>query len=326
VKFLVTGATGFVGRRLVKRLVDDGNSVTVLVRNRLRLGELRELVDRVIDGDLTADIDLSEAMSDVDCVLHLAAVVASHGPEGYYSANVEGTRRLAKAAAAAANPPLMIYCSSLSAGGPSTADRPRREEDPERPVSHYGRSKLAAEKVLGDFSSQLRLVIVRPPIVYGPGDMEFFPRYSKMIRRGILLTAADQPRYSLVHVDDLCEALILAARRGLSPEHVNGRIYYVCDGVEHTLDSMGGILAEKIGARLPRIIRIPLPLIWMAAWCGMKIAHLYGRSTLLNVDKVHEMKCQAWTCSSERAATELGFRHSMEFSDGMATAVAGEVA
>ncbi|MEU6350700.1 NAD(P)-dependent oxidoreductase [Streptomyces sp. NPDC047072] len=319
----MTGATGFVGRRLVKRLVDDGHKVSVLVRDRRRLGELEELVDRVVEGDLTADPDLSEAMSSVDCVFHLAATVASHTPRGYYSANTEGTRLLAQAVASAATPPLIIYCSSLSAGGPSPDARPRTEEQPDEPVSHYGRSKLAGEKILGEFSS-LRYAIVRPSIVYGPGDIEFYPRYSQMIRRGMMLTAVRSPRYSLVHVDDLCDALLRAAFRGLSKEHVNGRVYYICDGVEYSLDGMGRALAEALGVKMPRIVRVPLPLVWLSAWCGMNFARVRGTNTLLNLHKIPEMTCERWTCSPERAASELGFSHSVEFSDGMAAAVAAE--
>jgi nucleoside-diphosphate-sugar epimerase len=323
-RVLVTGATGFVGRRLVPRLVSAGHEVTVLVRAVPRLGDLRELPVRIVEGDLTTGAGLVAAMADVDCVVHLAAAVKSHSGAGYHAVNVEGTRRICEAAAGSARPPFLVYCSSLTAAGPSAPGRPHREEDEPRPMSHYGRSKLRAEAVLAEFAVRLRTVVVRPPIVYGPGDTEFVERLAALVGRGLLPTVlATDTRYSLIYVDDLCDLLVLAACRGVEHTDWTGRVYYVSDGVEHTYTSIGGEMARVLGRPAPRIARIPYAAMLLVTLTSMAWARVRRKPTMLNLDKLGEIRCPSWTCSSERVLEDFGFRAKVSLGDGFTEALGG---
>lgn len=206
-RFAITGATGFIGRRLCRRILREGGEVAALVRGTSAHQDIAAPGVRLVTGDLLTGEGLREVVRGPDYVVHLAGLVKSPTEEGFRRSNEEGTRRLVAEVGAPASPPPLVLCSSLAAAGPSQPGRPRQEEDPPLPVSRYGRSKLAAEYAVRDLSDRVPATIVRPPIVYGPGDPAFVPSLLPMVRAGVVLKAGFGPRgYSLVHVDDLCEA------------------------------------------------------------------------------------------------------------------------
>ncbi|MGW8374812.1 NAD(P)-dependent oxidoreductase [Streptomyces sp. ODS28] len=341
-RVLVTGATGFVGSHLVRRLAQGGHQVGVLVRDPARLAADAP-VDRVVRGDVASGAGLAEAVRDVECVFHLAAAVKAPSPAGYEQVNGQGTRRLLGALRHLPASPRLVYCSSLAAAGPSLDGRPRAECAPPAPVSHYGRSKLSGELALRAAAGWLDAVIVRPPIVYGPGDREFVPALRSMVAAGLLLTCGRGPRrYSLVHVGDLCRALHAAgegterlegtragagagtgAARG---DHASaGRgVYQVSDGEVHTYEGIGRELAHALGRRAPRTLPVPPALAQAAAWAGESAARALGRTTMLNRDKLREARQQDWTLAIDRAVRELRFTPLTGLREGLAGVLGAE--
>ncbi|HEY8982099.1 MAG TPA: NAD-dependent epimerase/dehydratase family protein [Streptomyces sp.] len=323
--FAVTGATGFVGRRLVRRLLDAGDEVVALVRP----GSAHRLPDgpgvRRVTGDLVTGEGLGELVRGADHVVHLAALVKSPTVEGFRRCNEEGTRQLAERVAALASPPPLVLCSSLAAAGPSWAGRPRSEEDPPRPVSGYGRSKLAAEEAVRALSGRLPVSVVRPPVVYGPGDPAFLPSLLPMVRAGVVLKAGSGARgYSLVHVDDLCEALVSAALRGrrMRPERPVDGVYSVSDGVTHTWEELCATLSRALGRRRPPlVVPVPLPLVGAVAWGAELLGGVRGVHPPLNRDKAIELRSPWWTCTTERAHRELGFTAAVPWETGITALV-----
>src|SRR5260370_32338407 len=164
---LVTGATGFIGRHVVRRLLQRGDQVKCLVRGQSTNGLASSEVELVF-GDMTRPESLPAAVRGVDLVYHVAGATQVHTPGTYARVNSAGTRHLAQACARLLTPPKVVYVSSLAAAGPSLPDSPRREGQPPAPVSAYGRSKLAAEDHLKEVASFLPITIVRPPCVIGP--------------------------------------------------------------------------------------------------------------------------------------------------------------
>jgi nucleoside-diphosphate-sugar epimerase len=252
--FLLTGGTGFIGQRLARRISERGDTLTGLVRRTSKRGALEKLGARFAPGDLLTGEGLTEAAQGVDCVLHLAGVTKSRDSEGYFQGNAEGTRRMVKALAELSTPPRLVYCSSLAAGGPSVPGHPRREEEPAAPVSLYGRSKLGGEEALREFAHRVPCIVLRPPIVYGPGDQEFLPSILPMARLGLVLKSGFGPKhYSVIHVDDLCTALLAAAERGptLRADDAISGVYTVSDGTEYAWEDVCAKLswaASALGA------------------------------------------------------------------------------
>ncbi|AEI67270.1 NAD-dependent epimerase/dehydratase family protein [Corallococcus macrosporus] len=324
-RFLLTGGTGFIGQRLARRIVERGDTLTLMVRGSSRRGPLEGLGARFVVADLTTGAGMADAVRDVDCVLHLAGVTKSREPEGYFEGNARGTRRLVEAMAALPHPPRLVYCSSLAAAGPSTPERPRREEDPPAPVSLYGRSKLGGEEAVREFADRVPSVIVRPPIVYGPGDVEFLPSLLPMAKLGLALKSGFGPkRYSLIHVDDLCTALLAAADRGatVSREDPARGVYGVSDGVEHSWEDVCAAMAGALGKGRPAVLPVPQTVSYVVGLGSEAVARLRGTVPILNRDKVREMRCAAWTCSTERASRELGFLPTIPLDQGLAGTLA----
>ncbi|MCE9671099.1 NAD(P)-dependent oxidoreductase [Myxococcus stipitatus] len=328
-RILLTGGTGFIGKRLARRIVERGDTLTVLVRGSSRRESLAALGARFAVGDLTTGEGLAEAVRDVDCVIHLAGVTKAREPSGYFEGNAHGTRRLVEAMAALPHPPRLVHCSSLAAAGPSTPERPRREEDPPAPVSTYGRSKLGGEEAVREFADRVPSVIVRPPIVYGPGDTEFIPSILPMARLGVALKSGFGPkRYSLIHVDDLNTALLAAAAQGPTLDKADPArgVYTVSDGKEYAWEDVCTALAEALGRGRPTVVPVPNTVSYVVGLGSEAVARLRGTIPILNRDKVREMKCAAWTCSTERAARELGFVPAIPLSQGLAGTLASYAA
>ena len=321
-QFLLTGASGFIGGPLARLLLSRGHQVRALVRKSSRRTGLDGVTFAV--GDLTSGEGLVDAVKGVDCILHLAGVTKARTDDEYHQANAEGTRKLAEAAAAQPKAPRLVYCSSLAAAGPSRAGKPKTEDDAETPISVYGRSKLGGELALRAFADRVPGVIVRPPIVYGPADHEFLPTLLPMMRVGVVLKSGfGAKHYSVIHVDDLCEALLAAAEKGTPLDPLDSRkgVYFVSDDVEYTWEQVCFAVSDAMGKRRPRIVPLPDALSYAAGLGSQLQAKLRGTVATLNLDKAREIACEAWTCSPARAKREIAYQPRMNLRDGMQTAV-----
>ncbi len=170
--------------------------------------------------------------------------------------------------------------------------------------------------------------MIRPPIVYGPGDHDFLPALTAMVRLGAVLTCGSGERwYSLIHVDDLCRALLAATEHGhlLRADSPTAGVYHVSDGVEHNLRALATRLATALGRRPPRLLAVPPAVAALAAHAAHALAAPRGRAPMLSPDKLREARCPAWTCTSDRAAAELGFTAEVDLAAGLSGLLAGRV-
>src|SRR5690242_15388080 len=137
---LVTGATGFIGRHAVRALIEAGRDVACLVR---KSGDRRGLEGaRFGEGDLSDARSIEKALEGAGAILHLASMLKVPWKPEFRTVNIGGTEAIARAAAEQKTPPILIVVSSLAAAGPTSSDRPHREEDEARPISRYGKMKL----------------------------------------------------------------------------------------------------------------------------------------------------------------------------------------
>lgn len=309
-KTLVTGAAGFIGVHLVNALIERGDQVVCLARKRPQLPEcFSHSQVTYVSGDVRDRSAVEQAINGVDRVFHLAAAVATKSLDTSREINVEGTRLIAEAAASQAEPPLLIYVSSLAAAGPG--DRVACEADDCHPVSHYGRTKLEAESVLHAISARLPVTIVRPPCVIGPGDQNLLALYKTVIK-GWNLVLSKEFRYSYISVEDLVPGMLLAAERGrrlrTSDDAERQGLYYLTDPQAVTFPELAEMIAETLGgSRRVRHLQIPRTLGWIVGGVGEVGLRCFGRRGFLNLDKIREGCGGSWVCDGQRARVELGF-------------------
>ncbi|GIW93670.1 MAG: epimerase/dehydratase [Pirellulaceae bacterium] len=282
----VTGASGFVGRHVVQRLLAGGHEVTALVRSEQAATDLPAAARVVVLGDLVAWpwLETVHTLRNHSAIIHLAAAV--HRPERlgsdryFFRVNVEGTCRVALAAAAARVPHL-VFISSVHA---VTTAHPLivNEATPCRPTTGYGKSKLEAERALAKTLSptQTRWTVVRPPPVYGPGQVGHLRMLFDAVLRGRLLPiGAVRARRSFVFVENLADALCTVA---CHPD-AGGRTYFVSDGPAVTLPELVQTLAALAGRR-PRILSVPESCLWAAGLCTGRLASIRRLLASLVVD------------------------------------------
>lgn len=330
---LVTGASGFIGRRLVQRLAQDGRRVVCLVRRTSRVDELnasainprrepvahnprREPVVEVelLEGDVTerASVERTICEAKPDVVFHLAGLVRAPNAAAFERVNADGAKHVAAACAMCEKPPVLIVVSSLAAAGPAT-DRPRVESDAPAPVSAYGRSKLAGEIAAAEFASTVPTTICRPPIVFGPGDIGVLELMRPIARWGIhAVPRRGDARLSLIHVDDLVSGLIAAAERGervRAPAAHEQGMYFLAGDEQPTFLELGRMMADALGRERVRVVRIPGTLLRVAGCVGDIAARARrdGRRGWINSDKVVEALAGSWMCSPAKAKSQLGW-------------------
>jgi nucleoside-diphosphate-sugar epimerase len=304
---LVTGANGFVGGHLCRWLEEAGENVRGAVRDSRRAnGVAAETVSVV--GDIGPATGWDDALAGIGCVVHLAARVhvmredAVDPAAAFRQVNVLGTERLAKCAAAAGVRRL-VYVSSVKVNGEETGRSPFSETDAPAPGDAYSRSKWEAEQALHTVAREtgLEVVIVRPPLVYGPGVGGNLLRLLRLIDRGIPLPLGSiKNRRSLISVWNLCSMLELC----VSHPGAAGETFLAADGEDLSTPALFGHLAEGLGkkARLlpfpPRLLRLAGRMVGQ----GAAVQRLTGS---LQVDV-------------SKAATLLGWRPAMEVAEGLA--------
>ncbi|WP_322091656.1 NAD-dependent epimerase/dehydratase family protein [Paraburkholderia bannensis] len=286
---MVTGANGFVGRALCRTLVDNGHRVTGVVR---RVGTAPVgVAELVLAAPEFADIGASwpAAPGDVDCVVHLAARVhvmnepeSDEAQRAFDLTNVDGTMSVAQAAQRN-GVRRFVYVSSIKAIAGSGATRePLREDVPPQPDDAYGRSKLAAERALADLRRDARLdvVIVRPPLVYGPDVGANFRKMLDAVWKGTPLPfgAVDAQR-SLLFVDNLADALMHCATDARA---ANG-CFNVADDVAPSVAELLRAIGRHLG-RPARLIPLPVTLLKLAGRLTGKTAQIERLTESLVLD------------------------------------------
>ncbi len=306
---LVTGATGFIGGILARKLLEQGKKVRCLVRSLEKARPLAEAGAELVQGDLARPEAAFRALAGVDRVFHLAGVTKALRKQDYWRGNVEASLNLARAFSLQGRGRFLAL-SSLAAAGPSRPGVPRTEEDEPAPVSLYGTSKLAGERAVTSLPEPHSWTILRPPIVYGPGDRDFFLVFKAARRKRVPLALPDQV-CSLVHVEDLVRAVLLAAEDPAA----HRKVYFVSSPPDLSGREMVE-LAGRVQGRSPRIQPVPAwaaaltcRLAWLWAW-------IRGRPGILSPDKAREMVQPGWACDSSRIREELGWSPALTHEEG----------
>ena len=317
-RVLVTGATGFIGPHLVKRLVRQGADVRCLVRATSDVSRLERYRPEFVYGDLMDAESLDPAVSDCDVVYHLAGLTKSVPAQKMWDVNELGVRNVAQACAEQQQAPVLVFLSSLAAAGPAPADRPLRETDPPKPVSKYGLSKRKGELAALEFADQVPTTIIRAPIVFGEGDMDGLALFKSIaICRLHMLPTLRSYRFSMIHAADLSNAMLLAADKGdrISSDQEDQGIYFVAAEENPTYADYGRMIGKSMGIDSVFPMRnIPATVRFIGA-VNELFARLTGKAQIMNWDKTREALAGSWACSAERISEQLGFRTELPLAD-----------
>jgi nucleoside-diphosphate-sugar epimerase len=291
---LVTGANGFIGKALCAGLVDKGWSIRGVIRSGKHVAMLPAGIDIVQIESIGPNTDWSQALENIETVVHLAARVhvleetAADPLSEFRHVNTAGTEHLARAAAKAGVSRL-LYVSTIKVNGERTVGAPFTEDDEPAPEDPYAISKWEAEQALQRISSESRLeiVIVRPPLVYGPGVKGNFLRLLKLVDRGIPLPFnMVSNRRSLIALDNLVDLLVRCIQ---SPQAVR-QTFLAADGEDLSTPELIRSIAKTLG-RPNRLFPFPPILLRLGAkLLGMEDVsnRLFG-SLVINSSKVKKL-------------------------------------
>jgi len=294
----LTGATGFIGRRLVDSLLGRGVEIRALCR-RPDAAALPASVT-AIQGALEDGASLERLVANADAVVHCAGLIKAAAPADFDRVNRIGTISLAEACARQASPPRMILVSSLAARHPQLSD--------------YAASKKRAEDELARAGGGLHWTVLRPPAVYGPADTETFQLF-RALRYGLLpAPAPGRARLSLIYVDDLCEAIVAL----LSARIESGLTFEVRDACAegYSWQAIAEASSRYLGRR---VVRVPVPLNVMHALASadQSWSRVTGRAPRISRGKVRELYHEDWVCRDNALTRYTPWRPKVDLFEGI---------
>jgi nucleoside-diphosphate-sugar epimerase len=296
-RILVTGGTGFIGAHLVPALLKAGHAVRIAKRTP-PVGNDPRGVESVAIGAIDGETDWTWALDGIDTVVHLAGrahVMRETEPDAraaYRRTNVDGTRKLAEAAAATGISRL-VFLSSVKVNGERTRESPFRETDTPAPEDEYGRTKWDAERILSEISRQtgLKTVILRPPLVYGPGVKgNFLTLLNVCSKRLPLPLSGITNRRSLVYVGNLVDAVIACLDR----DKAAGQTFLLRDGDDVATPDLIRRMSEALTVK-PRLVPFPPGLLRLAGTLTGRGAAVARLTESLAVDDSKIRSVLGWT-------------------------------
>lgn len=294
---LVTGATGFIGRRIQQLLLTAGIPVRIILRPGSRHRHHADPRCEVVECDLSDAVGLSQALSGISAIVYCAGSVRGRNLQDFLPANVDGVRSMVQAQTSLAAPAPLLLISSLAAGRPE--------------ISDYARSKYLGEEVVRQHATS-PWTILRPPAVYGPGDTEMAP-ILKMACRGLAFRPGpENQRLSLLYADDLAGAVMAWL------EH-----WQECTNLTFTIDDghAGGYdwptIMQASGSRRFHVIGVPSALLAGIARFNLFFSGWMGYAPMLTPGKVRELTQAGWLCDNTAFTRVTGWQPQTDLPSGL---------
>ena len=310
---VVTGSNGFVGSHLVDHLLEMNYTVRCITRKTSDLKWLKGKKVEIYDCGLFDKEGLRKAFDNADYIYHVAGVVKAKKPEGYFRGNVDPTKSLLETAMEFRHTiKRFLIVSSQTAAGPSYNEKPVDEEDKPHPITTYGRSKLAQERLAAEYMDRLPVTICRAPAVYGERDTEIFI-FFQTFARGLFTTIGfDKKLLSLIHVSDLARGFRLAAENPVAA----GKIYFISSEKFYTWEEIGEI-TKNVMKKKPLRVNVPHFIVYFIAAIAQFFALFSKKPATLNLEKARDITRHAWICSTQKAVKEIGYHQELTLEEGI---------
>jgi nucleoside-diphosphate-sugar epimerase len=311
-RILVTGASGFTGSNLCARLLRDGHSVVATVRPSSRTEVLRSMGVECRTVDITDPDAVARSFDGVTSVYHIAAAYRTEHSDRteFHRVNVEATRNLLEAAAAA-NVRRFVHCSTVGVQG-RIQHPPASEEYRLQPGDHYQESKLQGERLAREYAARgLPVSVVRPVGIYGPGDTRFLKLFRGIARGRFAMIGTGRTLYHLTYIDDLVDGIV---RAGTADSAV-GEVFTLAGPRYTTLNELVALVAAAVDSRPPRL-RIPFPPVYAAAVACEGLCRWLRVSPPLYPRRV-EFFSHDRAFTIDKATRLLGYRPGVDLEEGL---------
>jgi len=303
VKVLVTGGTGFIGSHVVGALVARGEDIRALVRRESDVAELERLGVELFYGDLTDESSLTGITEGVTHVIHLAGLLggAKVPEQRYWDVNVTGTANLL---AQFRGRPLerFVHCSTTGVLGP-IADPPADESWPINPSNLYELTKSKGEALVMRYGREagMPVVVIRPGMVYGPGNLHLLGLFRAIEKGLFFLIGTGGSLLDPVYIDDVVQGLLL----GLDCPQAVGGTYIIAGGRPVTVAELAQTIGKALG-KVPYRFRLPVwAAMWVAHWSD-RLGGALGFDPPLTLSRVRFLT-ENRACRIDRARDELGY-------------------
>lgn len=310
---LVTGATGFIGSCLVKRLIAKGDVPVCLVLPGEDAEEIAQLGAKIVTGDITDKNSLYPALKDISVIYHLAASVDSKNRDIVQLVNVQGTKNLIDVCIELKlNLKRFLMVSSVAAAGPTKKGEIQVESKTPDPVSDYGESKYLAEKYLQSKERKIPFTIVRLPLVYGPRSDGGLYTAFKLVSKHLELKFPAMET-NIAFVEDIADGMIEA----VSSDRTVGEIFYI--GEDRVYSTIELVKIIKTVLR-KRTLKIPVSSGILYFFCAVfeLYAKITGKDPILRKKNLDEyFKYRYWGCSMAKARNYFGYKAKISFEEGI---------
>jgi len=296
----LTGATGFIGTAIARRLVAEGCKIRALTRATSDRSLLAGLDVHWVEGALENLDSLRRLVCGVEAVVHCAGAVRGATEDHFKRINVDGVARLVYAAARQHPLPRFLLISSLAAREPE--------------LSFYASSKRQGEAVLAAQAGQMQWAAFRPPAVYGPGDKEMLPLLRWMARGFAFMPGSGNGRVSMLYVDDLAEAVLKWLQEANFPK----AIFELHDGQpdgyswQDVIDTVGHLMGKRV-----RCVPVPPVVLKAVAGLNLKAALVFRYAPMLTPGKLRELTHADWVCDNTAITRESGWTPQISLEEGL---------
>ncbi len=301
-KIVITGSNGFVGSSLARNFFEQRFDVTCLVR----FGSNTELIPKeckIYRMNYNNTAEMLEIIEGSDILIHNAASTRAMNWKQFKKVNIDLTEKMLNICNNTKSLKQFVFISSQAAAGPAKDEKhPKKESNRCFPVTMYGKSKLLAENLIKK-KSEKQWTIIRPASVYGPGDKDFL-QYFKLIKKHLALHIGFKDKYmNLIYIDDLVEMIA----KTLGNKKAYNQIFFASDGKTYTLKKFVKSLSLALNT-YSITINIPEFMLYPIALTGDIFSIFNKRPSLINREKIKELKTNFWLVNNDKAKNLLGFK------------------